>query len=117
MKQFMDASVPDALMEAARIDGAGIFSRARNVIMPHMMPIFVLMAIKQIIGVFQVVDQPLIMTGGGPNGASTSLSLLGYQYAFQFGQTGKSLAVNVVTFFLLIGLTFIYFATEKKFEE
>lgn len=110
-------SVNTELYDAARIDGAGILSRAKNIIMPHMLPIFVLMAIKQIIGVFQIIDQPLVMTGGGPNGASTSLALLGYQYAFQFGQAGKSLAVNVITFLLLIGLTFVYFKAEKKFTE
>ena len=110
-------SVNTELYDAARIDGAGLLSRAKNVIMPHMLPIFLLMAVKQIIGVFQVIDQPLVMTGGGPNGASTSLALLGYQYAFQFGQTGKALAINVITFVLLIGLTFVYFRTEKKFSE
>ena len=109
-------SVNAELYDAARIDGAGLFSRAKNVIMPHMFPLFVLMAIKQIIGVFQVIDQPLVMTGGGPNGASMSLALIGYQYAFQYSQAGKALAVNVITFVLLIGLTFIYFKAEKKFE-
>ncbi len=107
-------SVNVELFDAARIDGAGVFSRAKNIIMPHMMPLLILMAIRQIIAVFQVIDQPLVMTGGGPNGASMSLSLLGYQYAFQFSQVGKSLAVNVITFLMLIGLTFVYFGTEKK---
>lgn len=110
-------SLNTELYDAARIDGAGLFSRAKNVIMPHMLPIFLLMAIKQIIVVFQIIDQPLVMTGGGPNGASTSLALLGYQYAFQFGQAGKALAVNMITFMLLIGLTFVYFKAEKKFAE
>ena len=113
----MIQSVNTELYDAARIDGAGILSRAKNVIMPHMLPIFLLMAIKQIIGVFQIIDGPLVMTGGGPNGASTSLALLGYQYAFQFGQTGKSLAINVITFIMLIGLTFVYFKAEKKMSE
>lgn len=113
----MIQSVNTELYDAARIDGAGILSRAKNIIMPHMLPIFLLMAIKQIIGVFQIIDGPLVMTGGGPNGASTSLALLGYQYAFQFGQTGKSLAINVITFIMLIGLTFVYFKAEKKMSE
>lgn len=110
-------SVNTELYDAARIDGAGLLSRAKNVVMPHMLPIFLLMGVKQIITVFQVIDQPLVMTGGGPNGASTTLALLGYQYAFQFGQTGKALAINVITFILLIGLTFVYFKAEKKFAE
>lgn len=113
----MIQSVNTELYDAARIDGAGVLSRAKNVIMPHMLPLFVLMAIKQIIGVFQVLDQPLVMTGGGPNGASTSFALLGYQYAFQFNQVGKSLAVNMISFILLVGLTFVYFKSEKKFNE
>ena len=108
-------SVNTELYDSARIDGAGVLSRAKNVIMPHMMPLFLLMAIKQIIGVFQIIDQPLVMTGGGPGITSTSLGLLGYKYAFQFGQAGKALAVNVITFILLIGLTFVYFRAEKKF--
>jgi len=113
----MIQSVNTELYDAARIDGADVLSRAKNVIMPHMLPLFVLMAIKQIIGVFQVLDQPLVMTGGGPNGASTSFALLGYQYAFQFNQVGKSLAVNMISFILLVGLTFVYFKSEKKFNE
>ena len=38
MKQFMDASVPDALLEAARIDGAGVFGMYWQIVMPVMKP-------------------------------------------------------------------------------
>jgi ABC-type glycerol-3-phosphate transport system permease component len=38
MKQFMDASVPDALLEAARIDGAGVFGMYWRIVMPVMKP-------------------------------------------------------------------------------
>ena len=39
------------------------------------------------------------------------------ELVFQFGQTGKSLAINVITFVMLIGLTFVYFKAEKKMSE
>lgn len=38
MKQFMDVSVPDALMEAARIDGAGVWRTYWQIVMPIMKP-------------------------------------------------------------------------------
>ena len=38
MKQFMDVSVPQALLEAARIDGAGVFGMYWRIVMPIMKP-------------------------------------------------------------------------------
>ncbi len=107
-------SVNQELYEAARLDGAGLFGRIRYVLLPHMRGIMLLMAIRQIIGVFNVTEQPLTMTGGGPNGASMSIGLTNYFYAFKYGQYDKSLALGVVTFALLLSLTFIYFKLDKK---
>lgn len=110
-------SVNQELYEASRLDGAGFFGRIRHVLFPHMRGIVLLMAIKQIIGVFNVTEQPLTMTGGGPNGASMSLGLTNYFYAFKYGQYDKSLALGVITFLILIVLTFVYFKLDKKIEE
>ena len=110
-------SVDQNLYEAARIDGAGFWKRFWHILLPHMRGIILLMAIRQIIGVFQITEQPLVMTGGGPNGASMSLGLTNYFYAFQYGQFDKSMALGVVSFLFLIGLTFIYFKLDRKFSE
>lgn len=85
--------------------------------MPHMWTLILLMAIRQIIGVFQVVEQPMVMTGGGPNGASMSLGLTNYYYAFKFGQFSKSMALGVIMFLLMIVLTVIYFKADRKFTD
>lgn len=110
-------SVNQELYEAARIDGAGFFRRISCVLMPHMWTLILLMAIRQIIGVFQVVEQPMVMTGGGPNGASMSLGLTNYYYAFKFGQFSKSMALGVIMFLLMIVLTVIYFKADRKFTD
>ena len=110
-------SVDQSLYEAARLDGAGVFSRIKNVLLPHMSGILFLNAIRQIIAVFQITEQPLVMTGGGPNGASMSLGLTNYFYAFKYGQLDKSMALGVITFILLIGLTYIYFKFDKKIND
>lgn len=110
-------SVRNELYEAARLDGATAWHRFRYVLFPHMRGILLLMIIRQIIGVFNVCEQPLAMTGGGPNGASLSLGLTNYLYAFKYGQYDKSLALGVVTFCMLVVFTFIYFAADKKLNE
>ncbi len=110
-------SVNQELYEAARLDGAGFWRRAAHVMFPHMRGILLLMGIKQIIGVFSVTEQPLAMTGGGPNGASMTLGLTNYFYAFKYGQYDKSLALGVVTFCILLVLTIVYFGLDKKINE
>ena len=105
------------LYEAAIMDGAGLRVRIRHIMMPEILPIALLMLVRQIIGVFQVMEEPLTMTGGGPNGASTSLALLGYNYAFKFFQFDRAQAVGGITFVILICVTFMYLKLEKKLNE
>lgn len=106
--------VDTALYEAARIDGAGFWMRFRVVLLPHMLPTVLLLAVRQIIGVFNVTEQPMVMTGGGPNGASLSLGLTNYYYAFSYGHFDRSMALGLITFIILLSLTFVYYGLEKK---
>ncbi len=110
-------STDQSLYEASRIDGAGFWQRFWHILLPHMRGIILLLAIRQVIGVFQVTEQPLVMTGGGPNGASMSLGLTNYFYAFQYGQFDKSMALGVISFLFLLILTFVYFRLDRKFNE
>ena len=73
---------------------------------------------RQIISVFQVLNEPLAMTGGGPNGASTTLSYQLYQYGFNSGGkgTGQAMALGVIIFLILITLTVFYFRLNRKVE-
>ena len=106
--------VNQELYEAARLDGAGVFGRIKHVLFPHMRGTLLLLLINQIIAVFNVTEQPLVMTGGGPNGASMSLGLTNYFYAFKYGQYDRSLALGVITFCMLFLLTTIYFKVDKR---
>ena len=109
--------VDSSLYEAARIDGAGFWKRITTVTFPHCRGIILLLAVRQIISVFSVTEQPMVMTGGGPGGASMTLGLTNYYYAFKYGAMQKSLALGVITFMILIGLTVVYFVLDKKINE
>ncbi|MGN0178612.1 MAG: carbohydrate ABC transporter permease [Monoglobaceae bacterium] len=106
--------VDKSLYEAARLEGAGLFSRIRYVMMPRMYGILLLVVIRQMIGIAQLSQEPLIMTGGGPNGASMSIGLQNYIYAFQYNQYSKSISLGVVTFLGLMIVTLIYFVLDRR---
>lgn len=59
-------TIPKELYEAARVDGAGVWQSFKNVTIPLMIPVFVLVAILTILGTMQVFVLILSMTGGGP---------------------------------------------------
>ena len=106
-----------SLYEAATIDGAGPLRRFIHVSIPQISGLLVLNIIRQLIGVFQVMQEPMVMTGGGPNGASISLGYQLYQYGFVQGRVGQALALGTITFFILIFVTYFYFYLNKKVEE
>lgn len=107
------------LYEAALIDGAGPWKRIWNVTRPQIEGIVLLNFINQIIGIFQIMQEPLAMTGGGPNGASTSLGYQLYQYGFNSGGKGigQAMALSVIIFAILIVFTVFYFWLNKRVED
>ena len=105
------------LYEAIEIDGGGIFKKLKYITLPYMSGMIKMMFIMQIIGVFQVFQQPLAMTGGGPNNASISLSLVAYNYAFSSMEVGKSVATSVVTGIMIFIFTVIYMRLKKSNED
>lgn len=104
------------LYEAAIIDGAGFIRRFFTVTLPHLSGITLLFLVKQIIGVFNIMEQPMQMTDGGPNGASNTLGLVAYKYGFVNIKPQLAMAVGVIMFLILMVLTIFYFYLDKKIE-
>ena len=104
------------LYEATKIDGANAWQRIKTVTVPQIWPMMALYLVKQIIGIFQIMQEPLLMTGGEPNNASVSLALSAYRYAFVYFKPQNALAVGTITFMILIMLTFLYVGMNKKME-
>lgn len=109
-------SIDHSLYEAAEIDGAGFFGKIRYVTFPHVSGMLRMLLLLQIMGVFKVFQEPLAMTGGGPNNASTSIMLTAYNYAFSYMQVGRSTALGMIIAVILCGFSIVYFKmpSEKK---
>lgn len=104
------------LYEAAIIDGAGIIKRIWYITIPCIYNLARTLLILQIISVFQILYEPLVMTNGGPNNASISLMQLVYRYAFERYDYPKASAVSVIICIMLIVLTAVYMKMNKKKE-
>lgn len=96
------------LYEAAIIDGAGIWDRIRHVTLPGLRNLARTLLVLQVITVFQILYEPLVMTNGGPNNASISIMQLVFKYAFEKFDYPKAAAVSVIISIFLITLTAIY---------
>ncbi len=107
-------SVDNALYEAARIDGASLFHRIVHVTLPTIRPTIKLLLILQIISVFQVFYEPMMMTAGGPDNASISLMYLCYRYTFIDHEAGMGAACGVVLAIIIVSLSVLYFKLSKK---
>ena len=105
------------LYEAATIDGAGPFMRFWNVSLPQISGLLILNVVRQLIGVFQVMQEPMVLTGGGPNNSSASLGYQMYKYGIVDGRVGQALALGTITFVILIVATLFYFKLNKKVED
>jgi multiple sugar transport system permease protein len=107
-------SVRSELYEAAELDGAGIWSRVWHITLPQIRGIILVMLLLQIIGTMQLFTEPYLFTGGGPQGSTTTILLLIYNYAFVNGDFGAATALSVLLAIGLGILSAVYqFATRK----
>lgn len=103
--------------EAAAMDGAGIWQRIFFITIPGLFSTCKTLFILQIIAVFQVLYEPMVMTGGGPNNASISLMQLNYRYAFQDMKIAQATALGVIIAIILVSLTCVYNFINRNSEE
>jgi raffinose/stachyose/melibiose transport system permease protein len=84
-------------VDASLLDGANWFQRLRYIVLPQIMPVFVMVTAITLIGGFAVFDLVFVMTGGGPAGASDVLGTVAYSSAFQLNRIsyGTTLALVV----------------------
>lgn len=102
-------SIDDSMYEAARIDGASSLQRFARITIPALRGTLLTLFVLQIISVFQVFYEPLVIgPKGGPLDASMSLMLLSYLYAFEDFEYGKSAATALILGGIIILFTILY---------
>jgi multiple sugar transport system permease protein len=102
-------SVPQELMESARIDGAGHWLVFWKVKLPVIMPVFLIALLLRFIDAFKVVDTVYVMTYGGPGNATKVLSMFIYQTSLKYFKIGYGSAISIlfIVFLIIISYPFI----------
>ena len=107
--------VPRDLYDAAEVDGANSWQKFWNVTWPQISPTTFFIAIMSVIGGFQAgFDPAYIMTGGGPNGSTTTLIYYLYNNAFQWHQMGYAAAIAWVLFIIVFLFTIVQWKSFGK---
>lgn len=88
--------IPKELIEASRIDGATEWQVFRNITLPLLRTPLIVIFTALVIYVMKVFDLILIMTAGGPRGASRVIAYSYYVETFQSGKGGYGSAIAVV---------------------
>lgn len=107
---------PD-LYEAATIDGASPLRRFFSITLPTILKTGKTMLIMQILAVFQILYEPMMMTNGGPNNASISIMELVYDLAFKQMKFSQAAALSVEVCIILIVLTVVYYAVANSVDK
>jgi len=112
-------NIPPSLLDAARVDGAGILRRFFMVDVPLILGQVKLLLVLTILGTIQEFQVQFIMTGGGPGTSTMTPGLHMFNYAFRYGQLGYASAVAVVLFVAMLTLTILnlrYIRSEVEYE-
>jgi len=107
-------AIPTLLYDAARVDGASTWQRFVHVTLPMLSPTTLFVVVISIIGSFQVFDQALVMTNGGPGTSTTTLVLYIYKAGFQSFNMGYASAIALVMFVIVAAFTALQFVLQRR---
>ena len=107
--------VPQELLEAATVDGAGKWKQFLHVTLPQLKPTTFFVSVMMIISCFKIYDVVAIMTDGGPGRSTKMLVTYIYDEAFIKVRYGQASAISMVLLVIVLLVTILQFRSEKKF--
>lgn len=101
--------IPEELYEACAIDGASRIQQFFKVTIPLLKPVILFSTITSTIGTLQIFDESYILTGGGPDNATITISHYLYNTGFRFVNFGYAAAISYVLVLIIAVLSFVQF--------
>ncbi len=109
-------TIPKEIMESASLDGAVGIKKFVHITLPLIMPSITVTLFISITGALNTYAIPFALTGGGPNNASTTLTMQIYNRAMGFRQFGYSSALGIVFFVFIATVTCMQLIITRKKE-
>jgi ABC-type sugar transport system permease subunit len=101
-------TIPLEQYEAAAVDGATAFRRFFHITLPNLRSVISVLLVLGVIWSFNDFNMVFVMTRGGPMNASMVLPVLVREFSFVYFDLGKGSALSIMTFALLVALSFLY---------
>ncbi len=99
-------SIPEELYRQAKVDGAGLFRRFLHITLPVLKPFILIALLFRSVDALRVFDLAFVLTGGGPGGLTTPLSLYAYRF-YLAGDFGYGSAISTALFLVSLTLSII----------
>lgn len=106
--------IPESLYEAAEIDGATRWQMFVNITLPQLIPIGKVVSLLQVIASYKVFAQIMLITGGGPGGATRPLIQYIYEAGFNQNLMGYAATMSYALFIILLILSIIQLRFQTK---
>jgi multiple sugar transport system permease protein len=106
--------VPQVLLDAAAVDGAGRWATFRRVTLPLLSPASLFLAVWLTINALQLFDEVYLSTSGGPLNSTTVLVYYLYEQAFQDFNFGYASAIAYFLFLIILVVTAIQFRVGRR---
>lgn len=108
-------AVPDALEEAATVDGATVSQRFRHILLPQLMPVIALLCVLRFIMTFNKFDDVYLLTGGGAGTDVAAVRVYDFLTArYDVGAAAAQALVLAVSLMILLGLYFKFFGAKVQ---
>lgn len=95
-------SLPNEPYEAARVYGASKWQILRYVTLPLLRPVLLVAVIFRTMDAFKAFDHIYTLTAGGPGDATTTISILAYNFAYKMDDFGRASALAVILLVVVI---------------
>ncbi|MDD3277684.1 MAG: sugar ABC transporter permease [Lachnospiraceae bacterium] len=105
--------IPTSYYESAQIDGAGFLRQTVNITLPLCTPTIYFNLIVTVIAAFQVFQQPLILTNGGPLNSTYTAAMHLYNNGFLYGKMGYASMMAWSMFAVIMVITIVTVSTSK----
>jgi ABC-type sugar transport system permease subunit len=108
-------NIDQDVLDAAKIDGANVWQRFVNVLVPQLGHVITLLVSLALIGGFKVFDLVYIMTGGGPGYHTEVVATHIFQQSFARNQVGYGTALSLIltAIILVASIIFIQFRERR----
>ena len=105
--------IPQSYYESAQIDGAGSLRQTFYITLPLCTPTIYFNLIVTVIAAFQVFQQPLILTNGGPLNSTYTAAMHLYNNGFLYGKMGYASMMAWSMFAVIMLITIVVVSTSK----